>query len=412
MRVLRVLTRANLGGPARQCALLHRPLRECGVQELVVHGRVDGDESEHRLQPRLTREEFHDLGETASGFLRVEHLTRRVDPASDIESLSELLAIARRFRPQVVHTHTSKAGWIGALLAMRLRVPLVHTFHGHVLSDYFGKLSSKALVQIERLAARRRALAICVSTSCGRELEDFGVLERDAWTRVPPAVVGAPPLAPARRTLLREQLGLRSDAFAIAWAGRFVPIKNPELALRTVSGRRGPLAKRDVQLLFFGDGPLRAGLEAQCVEGALAPFAATTRAESLASNAAGFESHDGSWSRERRVAVAFQGADPAFPVLLPAFDVALSTSRREGLPLSAVEALIAGVPLAGTRAPGLIDLQGDGVTLVEEDPRMLAGACIAASQSPPSASRRRQLIEEHDPERIAGLLAAAYESLL
>ena len=143
MRVMRVLTRANLGGPTRQAIALWHAHRELGLATLLATGEVGGDEAPLTPAdagvPALGWDEALRRGPEAEGWVVVPHLGRGVAPLADLRAGRALSALLAQHRPDVVHTHTSKAGWVGRRAADRAGVPvLAHTFHGHVLKDYFG----------------------------------------------------------------------------------------------------------------------------------------------------------------------------------------------------------------------------------------------------------------------------------
>ena len=118
MRVMRIVTRANVGGPARQVAALEPRLAERGVRTLVVTGVVESGEREQDLGlPEITPAAARDGGEAAHGWCRVPALRRRVDPTRDVAALATIDRLIRSFRPDVVHTHTSKAGTLGRIAA-------------------------------------------------------------------------------------------------------------------------------------------------------------------------------------------------------------------------------------------------------------------------------------------------------
>ncbi|MDP6423870.1 MAG: glycosyltransferase family 4 protein [Planctomycetota bacterium] len=344
MRVLRILTRANLGGPARQVVALHEAFRQLGHEHLSVVGSLGDGETELPLPDH--------------GFVRVRGLVTRIDPAGDLIAANALRRIVRDFRPDVIHTHTAKAGMLGAAVARR--VPLAHTYHGHVLKDYFGRAKSAAFRIIERRLCRRRDLVTCVSESCGRELVELGVIAPGAWRHVPPA------LRLAQAPALRHEVaaGLR-----IAWCGRLVPIKDPSLLVGVTEELARLVARVEVHV--FGSGPLSSVLE----DRSDLPF-------------------------------VLRGPCPDLPELLAGFDAMLFTSKREGLPLAAVEALHAGVPIVGPRVRGLLDLEGPGVRLVARDAGALARSCLDPPRVP---GRRRELLRTtHDPCRIARALLEEY----
>ena len=350
MRVMRVLTRPNLGGPTRQAIALWHAHRDLGVSTLLVTGAVDATEAmlspaAHGV-PALTMPEAIAAGEGACGWLEVPALVRGVAPWRDRVARAALRRLLATLRPDVVHTHTSKAGWLGRTAALASPGPgLVHTFHGHVLQDYFAAPLAFWLRRLERRLAARTDRLVAVSASCADELAAAGVAPRQRFEVVPPAV---PWVRPHSRAAARQRLGIATEAVCIACIGRLVPIKRVEHFLATVD--KLPGVGGDV----VGDGPRR---------GALTATECTGR-------------------------VRFLGAVPDIAAWLPAYDALVLPSVREGLPLVAVEALRAGVPLVGYDVPGVRDaLAGRGMLVPEAaGPAGLAAAvtqALAASVTVP-----------------------------
>lgn len=378
MRVMRILTRPNLGGPTRQAAALYRAHAALSVQTLLVVGRCEAGEAALNLDalgaPVLSLQDALRQGPAARGLVQLEDLGRGLRPWRDRRALLALRALMRTFRPDVVHTHTSKAGWLGRRAARATAVPLLaHTFHGHVLRDYFGPLRSWLLAQLERRAARRTDLLFAVSASCARELEDLGVAARGRIEVLPPAVDTALPVA-GQRQRARQQLSLPDDAFVAVCAGRLVPIKRVDHFVRAVQA--APWLRGEV----FGDGPLSASLRAH------AP-----------------------------AAVTFRGARADLPALLPAYDALVLPSVREGYPLVAIEAFAAGVPVVGYDVPGVADALAAGRGLlvpVAAGPAGLGAALLRLQQDPDlragTIAAGRAALPAHAPLAVAERLLQAY----
>ncbi|HLQ36820.1 MAG TPA: glycosyltransferase, partial [Planctomycetota bacterium] len=312
---MRVLTRANLGGPTRQVAALWHAHAALGHPTLLVAGSVQPGETaltaEQLGVPRVLLADVL-AGATAGGWLELPALGRAPLPWRDLAVARLLQRTMRAFNPDVVHTHTSKAGLLGRWAARRTGVPVIaHTFHGHVLRDYFGSVRSLLLRALERRLARHTDLLFAVSRSCADELAQLGIAAADRFVVVPPAVA-VMAAASGARAAARRRLGVADDRWLVAGAGRLVPIKRFDLFLQVVAG--DPALHGDL----YGDGPLRAQLQ-----------------------------------RAAGARVIFRSADPALPDLLPAYDALLLPSRREGWPLVAIEAFAAGVPVVGFAVPGV-----------------------------------------------------------
>jgi len=376
LRVLRVLTRPNLGGPTRQAIALWHAHAAHRIETLLVTGAVGPEEVV--LSPAAHGVPQVEAAALAPGWLQLPTLRRGVDPLADLRARRQLRSLVTRWRPDVVHTHTSKAGALGrrAALAAGAAV-LAHTFHGHVLDDYFGALPSMLLRRLERRLARRTDLLFSVSGSCADELAAHGVAPRARFCVVPPAVPAVPWFS---REHARAQLGLPSEAWVVAAIGRLVPIKRLDDFVDAVameSGLRGDV---------LGDGPLRAALAAGAVR-------------------------SGAGERLR-----LRGAEPDAASLLPAYDALVLPSVREGFPLVAVEAFAAGVPVVGYDVPGVRDALGDlGRGLLVPVADGPAGLLAALRRLQDEPTLRASLVEASAaapercrPDAVAAALASAY----
>jgi glycosyltransferase involved in cell wall biosynthesis len=227
-----------------------------------------------------------------------------------------LRALIASFRPDVVHSHTSKAGFVARPVARAAGVPVVaHTFHGHVLRDYFPALVSALLARRERRLAAVTDLLFAVSASCADELAAAGVAARERFAVVPPAVPLPPPLP---RAAAASTLGIAVPERHLVCVGRLVPIKRVDHFVRAVAAMPGWSGD------IVGDGPERGRLQL------LAERQANSR-------------------------IRFLGARPDIGRQLAGYAALVLPSRREGLPLVAVEAFAAGVPVVGYDVPGVRD---------------------------------------------------------
>jgi glycosyltransferase involved in cell wall biosynthesis len=371
LRVVRVLTRPNEGGPTRQAIALWHAMRARGVATLLVTGRVRAGEtavlpSAHgvpALEPAAVQR-----GGFVAGWLELPELGRAIAPWSDWRAGRSLVRVLRACRPDVVHTHTSKAGVLGRRAAHAAAVgKLVHTFHGHVLQDYFPRPIGWLLGRIERHLAARTDVLCAVSASCADELAAAGVAPRARFHVVPPAV---PLPTPLPRAEARARLGIAADERRVVCAGRLVPIKRVADFVRAVAALPG--VHGDV----CGEGPEREALTALAAR--LAPGR-----------------------------VHFRAARPDFARELPAYDALLLPSVREGLPLVAVEAFAAGVPVVGYDVPGVHDALaelGRGV-LVPVAPFLVdAGAARLLVAS------ARAAVARCTPDAVAEALLSLYRS--
>lgn len=375
LRVVRVLTRPNLGGPTRQAIALWHAHRDLGVETLLVTGVVGQEEVQ--LSPSDHGVPAAPADGTGSGWLQLSDMRRGVDPLGDRRARHALRQILRRFQPDVVHTHTSKAGLIGRKAAWAERVPVTaHTFHGHVLKDYFGKVPSMVLALLERRLARRTDLLFAISPSCADELAECRVAARERLQVTAPAVAVPPAMD---RLVARQQLGIDTHQWRVCAVGRIVPIKRLQDFVMAIAGLE------ELHGDVVGDGPERATLQ------------------QLANHHAGGR-------------IKLRGAVPDIARLLPAYDAVVLPSIREGCPLVAIEAFAAGVPVVGYDVPGVRDALshfGRGVLVpVADGPGGLARALAALHSDGRAQSQlvaaARQAVHACSPAVVAAGYLTAY----
>lgn len=373
MRIARVVTRLNLGGPARQVLASDPQLIARGHDLRVFTGSPEPGEGD--LSGALI--------ERGVDVVRVPGLARGGGPAVNLGAWRFLRRELRAFDPDLVHTHASKAGLLGRTAAPRGAV-CVHTFHGHVLEGYFGSATSRALALLEARLARRCARLIAVSAATRDDLVRLGVAPSSAIELSPPGLDLERYLEidDAHRRSARARLELDADGRAagastatgtsdtrltIGFVGRLAQVKRPELAGAIVAGlREGGI---DAELVVAGDGPQR---DALC---------------------AAMGAH--------RDALHLLGAVEDPFDLHAACDLVLCTSRNEGLPVALIEAAAAARAVVATDVGGIGELVEDGVTgaLIDgSDPVAEGVKAIAALVHDPRARTR---MGERARERVA-----------
>jgi glycosyltransferase involved in cell wall biosynthesis len=332
VRVLRLITRLNIGGPAIQAVTLSDRLTPYGFQTRLVFGRLGEGEGDMRyLLPATV-----DAQEIAT-------LQRRVAPVQDLRALAAVRRIVRDFRPDIVHTHMAKAGMVGRVAAAlhnrgagHRRIRVVHTYHGHVLEGYFNPLVSRTFLGAERSLARVTDRIVAISPRIRDELSRDLRIGCPEQYRVVPLGFDLSDLAAiddARRASARRTLTLPASAHVVVTIGRLTAIKQHTLFLETAA----IVAQRDPAAVFLiaGDGELRGDLEQR------------TRALGLADR------------------VRFLGWQRDLATIYGASDVFLLTSRNEGTPVALIESLAAGTPGVSTDVGGVRDvITGDDVGLL------------------------------------------------
>jgi glycosyltransferase involved in cell wall biosynthesis len=384
VKVLRVIARLNVGGPALHVAYLTAGLAERGYDTTLVAGTLGrGEESMAFV-----------ADEKGVTIEVIDELHRNITPLSDVRAVLRLAELIRRERPDILHTHTAKAGAVGrvaALLAGRARPPIVvHTFHGHVLRGYFNGVVTFGFRTLERLLARVTTKLIAVSPEVRDDLVALGVAPASKFEVIRLGIELEQRVAPddGARKETRRQLGLPGDPFLVGWVGRMTAVKRTDLVVRVL--RRLVDRGVDAHLLLVGDGPDRDGLERYA--------------------------HDLGVIRR----CLFLGYQEDVASYYEAMDALLLPSVNEGTPVSVIESLAAGRPAVATRVGGTPDVVRDGVDgfLVDSDDaddlaaRLAEVAADPARRAQMGAAGRERVLERYAVDRLVDDVDALYRRLL
>jgi glycosyltransferase involved in cell wall biosynthesis len=320
IKILRIIGRLNVGGPALHVVNLAAGLDAARYEQLLVVG-TENEAEGSMLDFALSRGvKPHVIPEIVTAF----SLTPR-----DIKALAKLFVLMRRQRPHIVHTHTAKAGLLGRLSARLAGVPvIVHTFHGHVLHGYYGPAKNRLLRLMERSLARFTDRLVTVSEEVKQDLVGYGVAAAEKITVISLGFDLEPFLASStRRGEFRHELGLGDAVKLVGIVGRLFAIKNHRLFLEAAA--RIAAVNPAVRFVIVGDGALRHSLERQV--------------------------------KDLRIAdrVLFTGWRRDLPRIYADLDILALSSDNEGTPVSAIEAMAAGCPVVATRVGGLPDLIDD-----------------------------------------------------
>lgn len=357
IRVLRMFSRLNVGGPSLHVVLLTAGLRERGYETRLVVGQEsphEGNLLDWAGKRGVACEQLAVLG-------REIHLLR------DARALLAVHRLVREFRPHVVHTHTAKAGLIGRLAARWAGVPvIVHTFHGHVLRGYFGPLRNALFRALERGLGRRSSALVAVSEAVKAELVELRVAPAERIRVVPLGLELEPLAGTLPRGELRQALGLSADAPLVGAVGRLAPIKDLGTLLEAAALVRA--RRPEVLFVFVGDGEERATLESRAAALGLAD------------------------------AVRFAGWRRDLRQVYGDLDLVVNSSRNEGTPVALIEALAAARPVVATRVGGTGDLLAEGRhgwLVAPGDPAALAAALLEALDRPEEARARARAGQAH-----------------
>jgi len=331
IKILRVIARLNMGGPALHVAYLTSGLRDRGYDTTLVAGSLARGEDSMAFVA-----DARDVG-----VVQINELGREISPLRDLLATVKLARLIRRERPDILHTHTAKAGTVGrvaAMLAGRKAPPIVvHTFHGHVLRGYFGPFRSRVFLLLERWLASRTTVLIAVSPQVRDDLVALGVAPPERFAVIRLGIELGERVAGEQngRVESRRYLGIESNRFAVGWIGRMTAVKRTDDVL--VAFKRLRDDGVDAVLCMVGDGPDRPELEQRA--------------------------HELGIVRD----TLFLGYQEEVAPFYAAFDALVLPSSNEGTPVSAIEALAAGRPVVATRVGGVPDVvvEGEDGFLVE-----------------------------------------------
>jgi glycosyltransferase involved in cell wall biosynthesis len=312
-KVLHVIARMNVGGTSRYVSQILEKIDET----TLATGHVQGHEIEDKCMDKLT-------------FIRIPHLGRTVSLRKDFQAFLELRKVIRTEKPEIVHTHTFKAGLIGRLIGGEHH--RFHTFHGHLFKDTsFSYLRKLAITLIEKLLAKRTDLLISVGKEVGKEIRDAGIGKNKPWISIAP---GVDALEKVKKEAARNFLGLETKLLLVGWMARVTSVKNPKLLI--------DVAKKlpNVQFVLAGGGDQYEFIKLNAPENV---------------RVIGWTNSSMFWS---------------------AVDIGISTSENEGMPIALIEAQLAGIPVVATDVGATSEVIKDGVTgiLVSTDANLIANA--------------------------------------
>ena len=298
-KVLHVIARMNVGGTARYVS----ELVEAIPDSKLATGFVQGSEVEDPSVSQLP-------------VIRINHLGRKISLVNDYKAWRELREVVRECKPEIIHTHTFKAGLIGRLV--RGKHKHIHTFHGHLFEDRsFSGLEKKIITLIEKWLAPRADVLISVGHNVGKELREEGIGVGQKWVSIAPGVEA---LTLLEQSDARKSIGVNESEMLIGWMARMTSVKNPNLLLQVAS--RLP----DVQFVMAGGGDLLETIKSNAPENV---------------KVIGWADSATFWS---------------------AVDIAISTSDNEGMPVALIEAQLAGLPVIATNVGSNSEVIQDEVT--------------------------------------------------
>ncbi|TRZ87197.1 MAG: glycosyltransferase [Streptomycetaceae bacterium] len=316
IRVMRIIARMNVGGPAVQVSGLMRGFNSVDFDHRLYTGFCAADEAD-----------YLDTVATDVHAIRIEGFGRRVSLGGDVKAFVSLVKEIRSFKPHVIHTHTAKAGFLGRIASIVSLQPSirVHTFHGHLLNGYFGKLKRRLVIIAEQVLAVFTHELLAVGDKVRQDLLAVGIGNLKKFGLMPPGLeIGQLP----NKGESQESYGLSMTTLQCAFIGRVTQIKRPDRFLDVVS----EIKERGVHLEFFmaGDGEL------------LDTCRERITSENLPVKVLGWQSD--------------------IEKVLAAADIVVLTSDNEGTPLSLIQAGMARLPVVTTRVGSVPEVVIDGTT--------------------------------------------------
>jgi glycosyltransferase involved in cell wall biosynthesis len=337
MRVLRILNRLNIGGPTYNAAYLTKHLVP-EFETMLAAGNLDDGEAESEYI-------VTEMGITPR---YIKNMHRAIRPLSDWRGYREIRSLIREFRPDIVHTHSSKAGALGRLAAAAEGVKaIVHTFHGHTFHSYFGTLKTRFFLAVERYLASQSHAIVAISPAQKKELyETYRLCPPDKIVVIPNGFDLSRFAADRtpRRERFRHALSLADDESAVGIVGRFVPIKNHRLFLEAFSLLKSVYPKTKAVLIG-------GGADMQSVVSFARQLGLRVRSVDYE---AGFSPPPPDYD------VIFVHWIKKIENALPGLDLVALSSLNEGTPASLIEAQAAGVAVVSTRVGGVEDCVAPG----------------------------------------------------
>ena len=296
--VLQVIARMNIGGTSKYLLKLHKELETIGISSPIATGFVQEGEIE---DPDLKKIKP----------IRIKYLGRKISPLNDLKAMIELRKVILQVRPDIIHTHTFKAGFITRIqqntIEQKLgkKIKFIHTFHGHLFDDpQFKGFKALVISLIERYLSRRSDQLMTVGENVKRDLESRGIKGKGRTISIPPAVIPLKLLS--KESALRKNRAQDRKRIRVLWMARVTGVKGPHKVIAIAQ------SLPEIDFYMAGGGDLLQEIKAN----------APKNLKILG------------WQDAKNV--------------LPIADIFLSTSKNEGIPIAMIEAQLAGIPIVAT----------------------------------------------------------------
>lgn len=381
IRVLRVLSRMNCGGPSRHVINLTACLQKYGYETRLLVGIPESAEGS--------------MLDLAHGYgvdpAIVARLDRPVMPLSDFAAFQQIVREIRSFRPHIVHTHTTKAGILGRLAAVLCGVPAIfHTYHGFIFSGYFSQPVSQLIVGVERFLAGITDRLITLTPSLAGELSQR--LGLNGSRKIETVALGLDLnknlMIPRHSTGWRKLLDLPKNHFLMGIVARLVPVKNHTMLFKAFAELADKMPR--LHLAVIGGGELELELR--------------NLAASL-----------GVAQR-----IHFCGLVNNIEEVYADLDLLVLSSKNEGTPVVIIEALASGCPVAATNVGGVAEVLESGNTgflLANDMQNFTSGLAVAVNNSFEAAAKlsdefRQKWAEKYSVQTLSERIDMIYQNTL
>ena len=382
-KILRIITRLNVGGPAIHAILLDSELNKNGHTDILVTGTVSDSEGDMFYLAK-------DKGVTP---VVVSDLGREISFKKDLKAFFALYKLMRKEKPDIVHTHTAKAGTLGRLAAILAGVPVkVHTFHGHIFDGYFSPFRAKIFILIEKLLALFTDRVVVLSDSVKNDIVNrLKISSPDKSVVVPLGLELEKFLnsGPSKGNF-RRKLGVSDDMLLVGIIGRLVPIKNHKVFLDAVRKIKDTDSRMKVRFVIVGDGELRFELKA---------YTKKLNIEEM---------------------VIFTGWVENLAEVYVDLDLVALTSLNEGTPVSLIEAMASSRAVIATDVGGIKDLITDnvnGILVRSADADDISSKLISLLKDEERRKRlglngRKMVMTKYTKERLVKNIGSLYDGLM
>lgn len=354
IKVLRIIARLNIGGPAIHTALLTKELSDDYFESVLMCGSVSKNEG--------------DMGYVVKSYdvnpVYIRSLRREINPFHDAAALYRMMRFMHKFKPDIVHTHTAKAGALGRIAAALMFVPVkIHTFHGNIFHGYFGNKKARLFLFIERILAKFSDVIVAISPSQKDDVINKYRITNPEKCRVVKLGFDLDRFLrdPEKQSAFRIRLKIKEDDILVGIVGRLVPIKNHKMFVNAADHviKHAPARLRNkIKFAIVGDGQERQEIQA---------YVKFKKLESV---------------------VLFTGWETNTVDVCAGLDIIALTSLNEGTPVSLIEAMTASRPVVATDVGGVRDVVGDaGIIVKSGDYRVMAKEILGLAMSSEIRSR-------------------------